>query len=36
MALIMSVDLSLGLPASVARHGVGAVNDVLNNTPSCV
>ena len=36
MALIMSLGLPLGLPASVVRHGVGAVNDVLNNTPSCV
>ena len=36
IALFMSIDLPLGLPASVTRHGVGAVNDVLNNAPSCV
>ena len=35
MALIMSIGLPLGLPASVARHEVRAVNDVLNNAPSC-
>jgi hypothetical protein len=36
IALFMSLGLPLGLPASDTRHGVGAVNDVLNNAPSCV